>query len=283
LGGGNYQVLQIYDDPNAASPRDNRKLTGLREIEADDDGYVYVANAHSANESDILWVYDADTGQMEKRLTFSHDPNKNSYLPAPIGMHVSNTTGMLYLASSQNDPCSYSTSVYAMSTEDLIQSQEAPNIHTIKINSMGHITDITEDPATGMLWVVGFGMGQIPELVEPTDPAFYEPYLARIPYGSAGPVDANCISDSFPGPENDLALPLSIVWTGAKCGAVDFDGSGEVNTADLAIIAAHWLSACAAPDWCAGADLDAAFDDRGRVNLADFAIFANHWLETNCN
>jgi hypothetical protein len=170
LGGGNYQVLQLYDDPNAASPRDNRHLNWLREIEVDDDGYVYVANAHSINESDILWVYDADTGQMEKRLTFSHDPNSNSYLPAPIGMHMSNTTGMLYLASSQNSAGSDSTSLYTMSKEDLIQSQEDPNIQTIEINDMGHITDMTHDPATGTLWVVGFRMGDIPADVEPSQP-----------------------------------------------------------------------------------------------------------------
>jgi hypothetical protein len=145
---------------------------------------------------------------------------------------------------------------------------------------------MTHDPATGALWVVGFQMEYIPKNLSPSpsDPAFYEPYIARIPYGSAGPVDANCLSDSVPGPENDLSLPLSIVWTGTvKCGSVDFDGSGEVNASDLAIVAAHWLSACAAPDWCAGVDLDAVFDDRGRVNLADFAIFTNYWLETNCN
>jgi hypothetical protein len=99
LGGGNYQVLQLYDDPDAFSPNDNRELSGLREIEVDSSGYVYVANVHSKNESDIVWIYDADTGLMEGRLAFSDDPNSNTYLPAPIGMHVSNTTDMLYLAS----------------------------------------------------------------------------------------------------------------------------------------------------------------------------------------
>jgi hypothetical protein len=280
-----YQVLQLYDDPNAASPNDNRKLDWLREIEVDSDGYVYVTNAHSINESDILWVYDADTGQMEKRLTFSHDPNSSSYLPAPIGLHVSDTTGMLYLASSQNDPCSDSTSVYAMSTEDLIQSPADPNIQTIKINDMGHITDMTHDPVTGTLWVVGFQMGDIPDFVEPTEEPFYEPYIAQIPYRSAGPVDANCISDSVPGPENDLALPISIVWTGeTKCGLADLDGSGEVNLVDFAIFSDYWLqSNCIFSTWCGGADMDPFFNNRGQVNVVDLDIFAQYWLEGDCS
>ncbi len=223
LTGGSppYDVVQIYDDPDAFNPNDNRELNHLREIEVDDNGYVYVANAHSTNESDILWVYDADTGQMEKRLTFSNDPNSNSYLPAPIGMHVSNTTGMLYLASSQNSAGSDSTSVYGISIEDLFQSQKNPDIETIEIQGMGHITDMTHDPATGTLWVVGFRMEDIPDKPTATDSAFYEPYIARIPFGSTGPVDANCLSDSVPGPENDLALPLSIVWTGLETETLD--------------------------------------------------------------
>jgi hypothetical protein len=44
------------------------------------------------------------------------------------------------------------------------------------------------------------------------------------------------------GPENDLALPISIVWTGtAKCGGADLDGSGIVNLADFAVFTANWL------------------------------------------
>jgi hypothetical protein len=277
-----WSIIELYDDPNAASPRDNRHLNWLREIEVDSDGYVYVANAHSINESDILWVYDADTGQMEKRLTFSPDPNSSTYLPAPIGMHVSDTTGKLYLASSQNSAGSDSTSLYAMSKEDLIQSQEAPNIQTIEIVDMGHITDMTHDPATGTLWVVGFRMEDIPEDVETTEPSFYRPYIAQIPYGSAGPVDANCISDSVPGPENDLALPISIVWTGeAKCGGVDLDGDGIVNLVDFAFFTANWLeSGCVFSTWCEGTDIDPAFPDRGDVNVTDVSIFAQYWLDT---
>jgi hypothetical protein len=194
LGGGNYQVLQLYDDPDAFSPNDNRELSGLREIEVDSSGYVYVANVHSKNESDIVWIYDADTGLMEGRLAFSDDPNSNTYLPAPIGMHVSNTTDMLYLASSQNDPAADSTSLYAFSIGELALSPEQqPSIQTIEINGMGHITDITENPATGTLWVLGSKMQDIPYQPGPDKPLFYHPYIGEIPSGTNS-VEAVCIS-----------------------------------------------------------------------------------------
>ena len=285
-----YDIVRLYDDPNAASPRDNRELTGLREIEVDDDGYVYVANAHSINESDILWVYDADTGIMEARLPLD-DPNHNNdiYIPAPTGLHVSDITGLLYLASSQTNPEAGSASLYVISTEELIQSApEELNVQTVEINDMGHITDVTVEPATGSAWVLGFkmsatGMQHIP--YQPTADiasAFYEPYIAEVPYQSTGPVDANCLSDSYPGPSNDLALPLSIVWTGtAKCGGVDPDGDGIVNFADFAIFVSHWIdSGCLFPTWCEGTDVDPAFGDRGDVNVIDLAIFAQYWLDT---
>jgi hypothetical protein len=194
LGGGNYQVLQLYDDPDAFSPNDNRELSGLREIEVDSSGYVYVANVHSKNESDIVWIYDADTGLMEGRLAFSDDPNSNTYLPAPIGMHVSNTTDMLYLASSQNDPAADSTSLYAFSIGELALSPEQqPSIQTIEINGMGHVTDITENPATGTLWVLGSKMQDIPYQPGPDKPLFYHPYIGEIPSGTNS-VEAVCIS-----------------------------------------------------------------------------------------
>ena len=109
-----------------------------------------------------------------------------------------------------------------------------------------------------------------------TDSAFYEPYIAEIPYQSTALVDANCLSDSYPDPSNDLALPISVVWTGSiKCGCVDTDGDGIVNLADFAVFISHWLdSGCLFPTWCSGTDVDPAFVDGGDVNVIDLAIFA---------
>ena len=284
LTGGSppYEVLQLYDDPNAASPRDNRELTGLREIEVDSDGYVYIANVHSINESDILWIYNADTGQMQARLPFT-DPNNNGgiYIPAPIGMHVSGTTDMLYLASSQNDPAADSTLLYAISTAELaLYPAQQLSVQTIEINGMGHVTDITDDPATGTLWVLGSRMQDIPYKPGPDKPLFYKPYIAQIPIGSNS-VEAICISDPNSEPENDLALPLSIVWMGKEgplgdCEIADISGTGSVvNLVDFAVIFRRWLdSDCAPVEWCEGADIDKS----GVVDLADLVAIARCWL-----
>ncbi len=68
-----------------------------------------------------------------------------------------------------------------------------------------------------------------------------------------------------------------------ECGGANLDDiSDEINTADLAFVAAHWLFDCTAPDWCSGADMDPVVEDRGSVNLTDFANFKRYWLETNC-
>lgn len=68
---------------------------------------------------------------------------------------------------------------------------------------MGHVMDITEDPSTGTLWVVGFTMSEIPEIVPIADPPFYHPYLAKIPYGGTGSVAAVDIGIGC-----NLTLPL---------------------------------------------------------------------------
>ena len=136
-----YNVVQLYDDPNAASPDDNRNLGMLREIETDDSGSVYVTNGQMYNESDILWKYDSLSGDMQERLVLNGVLN----LPAPVGLHVSSSTNTVYLASGQGDPESASVTVKGFSTVDLTLTR------TINIDGMGHVTDITEDPESGSL------------------------------------------------------------------------------------------------------------------------------------
>ena len=96
---------------------------------------------------------------------------------------------------------------------------------------MGHITDITEDPSTGTIYVAGFRMPVIPSESEIQNVAilqrvpFYEPCFATIPYDSPGPVEAICLTDVSP--DSDIALPFSIIW----CGDAGFDvlRSGEYS------------------------------------------------------
>jgi hypothetical protein len=275
-----YQVVQMYDDPTAVNAIDgtNPSLDCLREIELDENGYLYVVNSHDLNESDILWVYDTtsplDNPPYAWRLELG-DPNAPTYLPAPIGMHVSNVAHMLYMGSSLNTPDAISVELKGLSTDDFTIAR------TVTISNMGHITDITEDPVTGTIWAVGFKMPVIPQEILLSSGPFYEPYLAKIPYGSSA-VTAVPISS---GGGNDLALPLSVIWTGTepKCQGLDFDISGTVDYLDFAVFAAHWKqSGCTTPDWCGGCDLDPYFGDRGQVDITDLRIFGRYWLSSDC-
>jgi hypothetical protein len=229
-GNSPYQVVQLFCDSPAQS--DYEYNNNLQEIEVDENGYLYVVNVYRLNENDTLWVCDTNTGALMNRLVLNN-PNNDIRIPAPIGMHVSNTKGMLYLGSSLNPPDAASTLIYAISKEDLIQDSLASSgVRRIEINEMGHLTDITEDPATGMLWVSGFNMPEIPPWPQNyyiperswlSRKPFYEPRLAEIPWDkweNEGPVDAKSLSD-YSDPSFELALPLSLVWTGTSVNSAD--------------------------------------------------------------
>jgi hypothetical protein len=200
-GGSPYQVVQLYDDPPLAG--DNQYRDALRELEIDDAGNLYVLNAHTANESDILWRYAPD-GTME-RLDLGN-PDSDNYCPFPTAMHMSGATDMLYVASGQQDEDDFNTSlIHGYSTQGALA-----HARLIEIADMQHIADIAEDPATGNLWVLGFSMYYVPEYPNPTVQPFYYPCLA-----SVGPDEDRVRAQSlYDLGTHDLALPLSIVWTG---------------------------------------------------------------------
>jgi hypothetical protein len=178
-----YHVVQIYDDPPL--PDDNQDPANLHEIEVDDQGRVYTVNNCYTNNSDILRVYDSN-GQVIKRCELQNLSivGGSVGIYAPIGLFCSRyDNSRLYLASSASpvgQPDADSTSLYIISKDDLIQSSGDPNVQAVDVNGMGHITDITEDPLTGTLWVVGFTE---PEYIIALPgnlslmPQFYEPYF----------------------------------------------------------------------------------------------------------
>jgi hypothetical protein len=194
-----YQVVQLYDQPPL--PNDNQYRDALREIEVDSAGNVYVINAHSLNESDILFKYRPD-GVIE-RFDIGR-PDSVIHVPAPIAMYISETSGLLYLASSQYNPTDInSTIVYGFSTDASLSLQRF-----IIINGMQHVSSITEDRQTGTLWIIGFNMESVPLYPNPFQPPFYYPYLAEISR------DNNVRLISLLDPvSHDLAFPMSIVWT----------------------------------------------------------------------
>jgi hypothetical protein len=262
-----YDVVKIYDDPPL--PAGNQDCNNLHEIEVDNSGNVYVINSGYKNNSDILWAYDGNGVVNKCEL-------QSLGIYGPTGLFCSAyDNSRLYLASSKTDkPDAASASLYALSTVDLSLVQ------TITINSMGHITDITEDPNTGTLWVAGFTMPEymsyLPAALSQM-PQFYHPYLAAVPYGSSGPVPAAHLSSAA-----DLALPLSIVWVGLipeKCGGADLDGMGDVGFGDLKIMASQWLQ----PPGTPSADIAPKPNGDGIVNFLDVAVLAEHWMETGCN
>ena len=264
-----YTLVKLYDDTDAADPNVSANLKGLKEIEIDSDNNLYIFNTYYGN--NILWIYNANTGEMVNRFEFANDPNLGNYVPGPTGMYVSNTTRTVYLAPTLNGAEATSTLLYGFSTEGDLALERS-----ITINGMGHATGITEDPTTGTLWVVGFRMQDIPEYPTANDPPFWEPYIAEIQTDS-NEVEAVSLSDPNSGPGNDLALPLSIIWTGPthKCGYADLDESGDVGLSDLCEVALRWLDPnCATSDDCDGADIDL----NGLVNYEDWSLFFDCWL-----
>jgi hypothetical protein len=202
LGGSNppYEIVRLYDDPPL--PNDNQYRDYLRELEIDNSGNLYVLNVHSLNESDILWRYKPD-GTVE-RLDLGN-PDGGCYVPAPIGMYASKTTDMLYLASAIDNPADpNATVVYGFSTKGPMALERS-----VTINGMQHITGIAEDPQTGMLWIAGFNMYDIPQYPNPTQMAFYYPFLAKIAKDS----DNFEVLPLYDPDSHDLALPMSILWT----------------------------------------------------------------------
>ena len=197
-----YEVVRLYDDPPL--PNDNQYRNYLRELEIDNAGNLYVLNVHSLNESDILWRYKPD-GTFD-RIDLGR-PDSDSYVPAPIGMYMSKSTDMLYLTSAAFNPVdSDSTIVYGFSTNGDMAIER-----TVTIIDLQHITGITEDPQTGTLWIAGFNMYDIPLYPNPFQMAFYYPFLAKIPNGGD---DAELLPLYDPD-SHDLALPMSILWTGS--------------------------------------------------------------------
>jgi len=259
-----YQVVQLYDDP--PPPGDNQFRNALREIEVDSAGNVYVLNVHSLNESDILWRYKPE-GTVE-RLDLGR-PDSPHHVPTPIAMVLSRATQMLYLASGRLNPASAgSAMVYGFSTGPALALDRS-----IQIGDMQHVTAITEDPATGSLWVVGFNMEYVPEYPSPFGLPFYRPCLAEVPVGS----DSVQAIRLFDPTSHDLALPTSVLWTGSApsdCFPSDFSTYQD------------WVTLGRPTCWCTpyqcDGDVDAAKDElvNYRIFLTDFRAVLANWKKT---
>jgi len=221
------RVEMIYDDPGFRDPvaPDNPHLGGLREIEVDAAGRVYVLNAHRRNLSDALWQYRAD-GHVNWRielgdpskpryvsdLAFIEDSGRPVYVPNPTGLCVSYETGKVYLASGLRHEQDHNRSyVYGFSTAD------GGLQRMITIYDMQIVTDITEDPDTGTLWVVGYNLDAHALAADSyldISESFYQARLVSIPNTETvvREVTAHALEPSDENRDHDLVLPLSIMW-----------------------------------------------------------------------
>lgn len=307
-----YTIVQLYDDPDASNPGDTRNLNGLREIEVDRAGNVYIINGNAGTESDTLWVFDT-AGTMLKRVELG-DEQSTCYIPAPMAMHVSPGGPYVYLASTVNDSQATSSLLYAIAKADLLESPGDPTAQTVSITGMGHIMGITEDPRSGTIWVIGFTNDELSGWPDPADPPFYHPYLAEVPLGATS-ATAVCIENG-----NDLALPMSILWTGEcfpsdnpayddwaamekpECWCAPLWGSGyqcdgdaagdtenpiikwRVSASDLSIVTMNWKKTIVDPTLDPCADIDHQWENpiiHWRVSASDLSMLISHWKWTD--
>ncbi len=196
-----YRVEQLYYDTGLQGSNDqNPNLSGLREIEVDDNHNVYVLNVHRQNASDILWKYD-EHGHVQGCVFLD---NLEPAIPDPIGLCVVGDD--LFIACGQYDfSGSCQSTIYRLSTSDLSVVQ------TITVSDIQQITGITSDQQ-GSLWVTGFSMETITENIDTNTILLPVPYLAQISLGDTQvhSVQATCLNNQKP----ELMLPTSILWMG---------------------------------------------------------------------
>jgi cyclophilin family peptidyl-prolyl cis-trans isomerase len=84
-----------------------------------------------------------------------------------------------------------------------------------------------------------------------------------------GDINGDCTVDLL-----DFMI-LAQHWLYGKI-AADIDVDGKVNFDDYAILSSHWMEQnCAAPNWCAGADIN----KNGAVDTPDILMLAERWLD----
>ena len=217
-----FSELFTYDDTRSYDPNnpDNPNLNSIREIEVDRSNHVYVLNVNSRNDGSFLWKHvPGSSVSDENRLALS-GPESSVEIPDPIGLCVSNRHRMAFLGSGQHDlDAPLSTKVYGFSADQL--SQIACRI---EIGGIHQVSDITEDPSTGDIWVLGFSKDEDKwkrDSLEELEESFFQPSIARIvsdKIESAKPEEPIFVTAKPIEGESghQMDLPLSFVWTGAE-------------------------------------------------------------------
>ena len=108
------------------------------------------------------------------------------------------------------------------------------------------------------------------------DTARYSYSIDKIPVKAGDTVNFLIIPLDWNAANSQMRMTAAIAETsGEPLGDLDIDNT--VILTDFSLLAAQWgRMDCSAPAWCGGAD----FDHSGSVDAADLALFAAHWLET---
>jgi hypothetical protein len=203
LSTSNKRIIRIFDDPDpdiTHSPTlDNPNLTGLREIEVDREGNVYILNVNALNSSTMLWKFSA-TGQVLNRKEL-----EDLGIFDPVGLCIPyDSNGLVYLASGQNDPNDRDgTYVYGLDPNTLKVERK------VKIEDLHHVTSMTVQIGSNTLWIVGYSLDPIPERLNPFDLPSYSAYIAKLEMDeSGGSVQAEAVADIG----GNATLPISVVY-----------------------------------------------------------------------
>jgi parallel beta-helix repeat protein/predicted outer membrane repeat protein len=315
-GAGSYDLLKLYGknpaEESAHVPKDCNSRIGyepdvqnLHEIEIDSDGKnVFVLSANWSLWNNWVSIYDEATGNESEVRVWLSDPNDGEpNVIGPTAMLLSSFEEKLYLVSSvsgpNNEPNDLMTEVYRFSIDRTGQSIAGLTFENIvEINCpepdtnicknhqglcdpnrfVTALTSMTEDLGHGILYVTGFTAPTFKD--EAAFPAFgvgffTTPMLAAFSPYTNGPVQATKITGC------DLVLPLSIAWTGDRCGGANLGGNDAIVTfMDFAILASAWLSEPGDGNWNPAYDISKPTDSV--INGHDLNVLAHHWLETGC-
>jgi hypothetical protein len=205
--------------PGASS---SHTVYGQREVEVDEAaGVTYVLNVHAQNTGDMLLACTMEVG----RADLYRDTYFVDYLPcnlamlrieAPGPLHLSKD--FLYLGGRRTGATPGSACVFRLPKAVFSIDVLAPSdVEAIEVVGMDQVTGITEDPATGTIWVTGIALKDVPTAFDSTTemdilnrPPFYSARVASFPANHHGPVQSMPLT----GPGCDLVLPLDIEWTG---------------------------------------------------------------------
>ena len=272
LGNGDYTVDQLYGvHPDAYSNAEpsggETDFQGLREIDVDADGNVYVLAAHAFNRNDWLLVYPnaGPAGQPTAQVQLS-DPNLPDWrqIRNPTSLLVSSdpdTADRLYLTSATPNAADALSCVYTASVERVggvvvdVAVTSALEIFNPDDNEQDYpaaefereaaVIDIAQDPATGRLFVLGFSKITFDdndvwsEGTAPVSPRFTTPTLVVFDPDDpnlTSPIQAEILVNGH------LALPISLIYLGGDTfapGDVNCDGSidfGDIDPFVLALI-----------------------------------------------